>query len=366
MASRGQADRDGRSPVEPRAQVVAHYLPQFHPIPENDEWWGPGFTEWTNVAQARRLFRGHQQPKIPGELGFYDLRVAETREAQAQLASEHGVAAFCYWHYWFGGGRRLLERPLDEVVASGEPDLPFCVAWANESWTGVWHGAADRLLIEQTYPGDEDHRAHFESLLPAFEDDRYFRVDGRPLFYVHQYKLLPEPEHFAELWRKLAAQHGLGDLYLVAQCRGEEDPVKAGFDAVTHSHFPRRPARSRWEQMVQRLRPQPTRMPYQEAVEFWKARLIRDDGDIPTVICGWDNTPRTKTNGWVLEDGTPQRFEDYLRWVVDHAINPSSNPGRLVFLKSWNEWAEGNYIEPDREYGRHALLALRRALHEGR
>src|SRR5262245_37746673 len=164
--------------------VIAFYLPQFHPIPENNEWWGPGFTEWTNVARARRMFPGHYQPRIPGELGFYDLRLSEAREAQAALAAEYGMTAFCYWHYWFGGGRRLLQRPFEEVLRSGRPDFPFCLGWANQSWSGSWYGAPERILIEQTYPGEKDHRAHFDAVLPAFMDPRYFRVDGRPLFYV--------------------------------------------------------------------------------------------------------------------------------------------------------------------------------------
>ena len=150
--------------VNRRARVIAFYLPQFHPIPENDEWWGPGFSEWRNVAKARPLFRGHYQPRIPGELGFYDLRVPETRWAQAELARTHGVEGFCYWHYWFAG-RRILERPFNEVLRFKEPDFPFCLAWANQTWTGIWHGLRDKILIEQTYPGRQDYLAHFQALL---------------------------------------------------------------------------------------------------------------------------------------------------------------------------------------------------------
>ena len=164
-------------------EVLALYLPQFHPIPENDRWWGKGFTEWTNVTRAVPLFRGHVQPHLPADLGFYDLRVGEVREAQADLARRHGVTGFCYWHYWFAG-HQLLQRPLDEVVASGRPDFPFCVAWANQSWSGIWHGAPNRILIEQTYPGPDDDLAHFRSLTAAFEDPRYIRI-CRPAGAVH-------------------------------------------------------------------------------------------------------------------------------------------------------------------------------------
>ena len=178
-------------------RVIAFYLPQFHPIPENDLWWGPGFTEWTNVARARRFYPGHYQPRLPGELGFYDLRLPETREAQAVLAADYGLSAFCYWHYWFGGGRRLLERPFDEVLQSGSPDFPFCLGWANQTWSGIWHGAPSRMLIEQTYPGESDYRAHFETVLPAFKDPRYVRIDGRPLFSCTTPPIFPSRNGFS-------------------------------------------------------------------------------------------------------------------------------------------------------------------------
>src|SRR5208283_1156501 len=168
------------------ARLIALYLPQYHPIPENDEWWGKGFTEWTNVVKAKPSFRGHRQPHIPADLGFYDLRVPETRIAQAELALEYGIGGFCYWHYWFGEGKKLLEKPFEEVLKSGEPDFPFCLAWANESWTGVWHGSPDKVLREQTYPGSNDDEAHFYYLLTAFRDSRYLKVDDRPIFYVYK------------------------------------------------------------------------------------------------------------------------------------------------------------------------------------
>src|SRR3954453_14122667 len=151
---------------EPRAaRVIAFHLPQFHPIAENDEWWGRGFTEWTNVAKAQPLFRGHEQPRLPADLGFYDLRVPETRKHQAALARAAGIEGFCYWHYWFGNGRRILERPFAEVLEAGEPDFPFCLAWANQSWTGIWHGNPKSVLMHQEYPGREDEAAHFELCL---------------------------------------------------------------------------------------------------------------------------------------------------------------------------------------------------------
>ena len=228
-----------------KARALAFYLPQFFPIPENDAWWGPGFTEWTNAARARPLFRGHMQPTLPADLGFYDLRVAETRHAQGELARRYGVEGFIYWHYWFGGGDRILERPFREVLSSGEPDIGFALAWANQTWTGTWHGAADRVLKQQTYPGPEDDAAHFETLLPAFRDDRYLRIHDKPLFYVFRPEELPDAAAFVDRWQAMARNAGLDGIYLVAEVsdllgrggrytRADAD----GFDASVYMRLP--------------------------------------------------------------------------------------------------------------------------------
>ena len=201
-----------------KARVLAYYLPQFHPIPENDEWWGKGFTEWTNVGKAKPLFPGHYQPHVPADLGYYDLRVPETREAQAQLAREYGVEGFVYWHYWFGNGKRLLERPFNEVLASGKPDFPFALAWANETWKGFWFGAdgSRNALIEQMYPGDDDYINHFYTVLPAFKDRRYITCEGKPIFIIYHPTQMPEMLHFISLWQDLAKQNGLKGIYFIA------------------------------------------------------------------------------------------------------------------------------------------------------
>ena len=188
--------------MTPDIRPIAFYLPQFHPTPENDEWWGKGFTEWTNVTKARPLFPGHYQPQLPADMGFYDLRLPEAREAQAALAREYGIHGFCYYHYWFNG-RRILERPFNEVLASGKPDFPFCLCWANENWTRVWDGGEKNVLLEQKY-SHEDDLAHIESLIPAFRDERYIRIDGKPLFLVYRTGLLPNPARTAEIWREAA------------------------------------------------------------------------------------------------------------------------------------------------------------------
>ncbi|HWC11148.1 MAG TPA: glycoside hydrolase family 99-like domain-containing protein, partial [Acidimicrobiales bacterium] len=216
-----------------RPRFVALYLPQFHPIPENDRWWGDGFTEWTNVRRGRPRFPGHPQPHVPGELGYYDLREPGVRHAQAALATAHGVDAFCYYHYWFNG-KRLLERPFTEVLRSGEPDHPFCLCWANEDWTRAWAGASGDVLMRQAY-GPEDDLAHIRSLLASFADPRYLRVHGKPLFLVYRASRLPEPRRTTDVWRAEAQRAGVGELFL---CRVESfrtehgDPRGLGFDAA--------------------------------------------------------------------------------------------------------------------------------------
>lgn len=198
---------------EKKARVIAFYLPQYYPVPENDKMWGKGFTEWTNVAKAKPQFKGHYQPQIPADLGFYDLRLPQVRIEQAKMAREYGIEGFCYWHYWFGNGKRILEMPFDEVLKSGEPDFPFCLAWANHSWSNkTWQKAngitKEVTFLEQTYPGDEDYILHFNSLLPAFRDKRYITVDDKPLFMVYDPTNIPDNAHFIELWNKLAVENG--------------------------------------------------------------------------------------------------------------------------------------------------------------
>ena len=205
-------------------KILAFYLPQFHPTPENDLWWGKGFTEWTNVTKAKPLFRNHYQPKLPKDLGFYDLRVPETRLEQATMAKEYGISAFCYWHYWFGNGRRLLNKPFDEVLESGQPDFPFCLAWANSSWQGFDYGCNNErnLLIKQEYPGTLDYINHFNTVLPAFKDSRYFKIDGKPVFLIFQPTELPDCKKFIKLWQTLAIKNGLEGIFFIAQTENVE------------------------------------------------------------------------------------------------------------------------------------------------
>jgi hypothetical protein len=364
-----------RTPV---ARLIAYYLPQYHPIPENDTWWGKGFTEWTNVTKAKPLFRGHRQPRLPTDLGFYDLRLEESREAQAEEARNCGVEGFCYWHYWFGNGRQILERPFEEVLSSGKPNFPFCLSWANQSWSGIWHGNPKKTLIEQVYPGPADDKAHFEHVRKAFEDYRYIKVDDRPLFSVYMPLDLPNPTAFVEHWRNLATQAGFRGLYLVAISNNPADPRLSSFDAVTPNSpgdlFDHDNIISRTS-LVRRLRNRtfalpgikniwgrgPRRLQYQDLVQYGlrKERFISKF--IPCVVPNWDNTPRSNYRGVVVEGATPNQFQHYLEGVCTFLSNRSLDH-RIIFLKAWNEWAEGNYVEPDDQFGRGYLNAIGSAI----
>lgn len=350
-------------------RALAFYLPQFHPIPENDDWWGKGFTEWTNTAKAKPLFEGHYQPHVPADLGFYDLRVPETRKAQADLARDYGIEAFCYYHYWFAG-KRLLERPFNEVLRSGEPDFPFCLCWANQTWTGIWHGEPKRVLMEQTYPGIEDHRRHFDYLLRAFFDKRNIRVEDKPVFIVYDPDALPESKKVTDLWRDWAIKAGLPGLFLMAVHNSPDwDPKVAGFDAVVISRLPpRRFYMKKWATWKNPMRKfrywnadrqnLPTIHQYQYAVRQVITEPVPGIESYPCVIPNWDNTPRSGANGLVLNGSTPELFRTHLRRAIQRVSGLPADR-RFVFVKSWNEWAEGNHLEPDLRFEHRYLEVVR-------
>lgn len=350
------------------ARVIAFYLPQYHPIPENDEWWGKGFTEWTNTAKAKPMFRGHYQPHTPSDLGFYDLRVPETRIAQAEMAREYGIEAFCYYHYWFAG-KRVLERPFAEVLQSGEPDFPFCLCWANQTWTGIWHGAPDRVLIEQTYPGYDDHRSHFDVLLRAFKDRRYVTVDGKPLFLIFRPLDIPEVKKMTDMWREMAKQSGLKGLYFVGYSWDPFFvPQEYGFDGSLadglHDLPWRRGGVSRRRPLKLLIRKLQAKMgkpivySYRKILPELLGSRIISNGEYPCVIPNWDNTPRSGENGVVLQGSTPELFRIHFRNALQivHKLPPEH---KIIFVKSWNEWAEGNHLEPDLKFGRGYLKVLK-------
>jgi lipopolysaccharide biosynthesis protein len=352
-------------------RLIAFYLPQFHPIPENDAWWGKGFTEWRNVVNARPLFRGHYQPHIPADLGFYDLRVPEARVAQADLAREYGIHGFCYYHYWFNG-RRLLERPLAEVLASGKPEFPFCICWANENWTRTWDGKQDNILIAQNY-SHEDDVAHIKSLLPYLEDHRYIRVHGKPLLLVYRTELLPDPARTAALWRETSLAAGIGDLYLVTieSFQTSHDPKLLGFDAAVE--FPPLGLTSSKSASVHlfvragilsKAYVETNILKYKQAVDRFLNSAEPGYLRFHAVTPAWDNTPRRKKNALILNDSNPQQYGAWLRNVVEKTARKLKGDERLVFINAWNEWGEGNHLEPDQKWGRGYLEATKNALIE--
>lgn len=358
--------------LEP-VKLIAFYLPQFHPIPENDRWWGEGFTEWTNTVRARPRFRGHYQPHIPSELGFYDLREPAIRQKQADLAREHGVFGFCYYHYWFHG-HQLLERPFSEVLESGEPDFPFCLCWPNENWTRAWDGLDNELLIEQTY-SEKDDLEHIRSLIPAFLDKRYIRVGGKPLFLVYRASKLPDSIATTDRWREEALRSGAGELFL---CRVEShaeqgDPRKLGFDAALRFHpsgrllgLPLR--RTKWWYWARRLGL--SEMAYQtnriyDYSIYVKRALAESKVDYPlyeSVFPSWDNSPR-RDQSMLFVNSTPTIYEHWLSERIRTA-EPVGGSDPMLFIVAWNEWAEGNHLEPCQKWGRAYLEATRRALGE--
>ena len=364
---------------ETKARLLAFYLPQFHPIPENNSFWGNGFTEWTNVGQARSLYPGQYQPRIPADLGFYDLRNPETRFEQAALASQYGIEGFCYWHYWFNG-KRVLEKPFQAVLESGEPDFPFCLAWANDSWTGVWHGAVNKILIEQTYSGVEDYKRHFYAIAEAFSDKRYIEINGKKLFIVFRPEQIPNLNEFFDTWRECSSKEGLGEIHFLGIKLTDVNPVELGFDSYIE-HMPdyykllpfasvpniQNPLRTAAKKLkstlgidlrTSKLNVLPKIMRYSKFVGQQKQLPPLEKNQFPCVVPNWDNTPRCGRSGFVLHNSTPEKFKEHLIDALSR-VESRSKEQKIVFIKSWNEWAEGNYLEPDLRYGHGYLEAVK-------
>ncbi|HXG83807.1 MAG TPA: glycoside hydrolase family 99-like domain-containing protein, partial [Pyrinomonadaceae bacterium] len=339
-----------------KARLLAYYLPQFHPVAENDEWWEKGFTEWTNVTKAKPMFAGHYQPRFPADLGYYDLRVPEVREAQAEMAGNYGVEGFCYYHYWFGGGKQILERPLNEILDLGKPDFPFCLCWANETWQGIAFGETKRTLVEQKYPGREDVRAHFDYLLKAFTDDRYIKVDGKPLFQILTPRNLPDSVEMTDTLRELAHQSGLKGLFIVAGYRNVEgwNAIENGFDAVVSStlsnaYTPRNRFSIRWfingilhsKNFVDNTQLQKFFKKYYRVYDYRDVIAnVRINGKYdydyyPCVMPNWDNTPRSGLKGYVVNNSTPELFKEHLTEAIDY-VEDYAPEHKIVFIKSWN------------------------------
>jgi 2-polyprenyl-3-methyl-5-hydroxy-6-metoxy-1,4-benzoquinol methylase len=357
--SRGES---GAGPARNTPKALAFYLPQYHPIPENDEWWGKGFTEWTNVNKAKPLFPGHYQPHVPSELGYYDLRIPEVRQAQADLAGDHGISGFVYYHYWFNG-KRLLERPFEEVLASGSPDFPFALCWANEEWTRNWDAQTGTVLMPQDF-NDEDDLSHIRYLATAFNDPRYIKIDGRPMLLVYRPQKLTDPKRTFAIWRDEAKKLGIPDLYLCYVESWGPPPggpkafgmdASVGFMPVTGEQVFSPVDGTRGHRIIdypssvekQLRRPQPT---------GYKR--------FPSVMAGWDNTARRPYGATIFKGATPDVYERWLRRTVRTVADVPAEEN-FLFIVAWNEWAEGNHLEPDQLYGRAWLEATKAVLVDG-
>ena len=343
---------------------MAFYLPQFHPIPENDAWWGQGFTEWTNATKAQPLFEGHYQPHLPSDLGFYDLRLRQVRREQIKLAKAYGIDAFCYHYYWFSG-KRLLHEPVDDMLRDEGSDMPFCLCWANENWTRRWDAAEHEVLIAQKYRSEDDIE-FAKSLVTFFKDRRYLRKGAAPILIVYRPQHLPDSKKSVEVWREYCRSAGIGELHLIcALTHGNDDFAKYGFDAgvefpphapVVASHAPDMIFHDNFRGVVHN---------YPELAASYVARTYPVGPVYKGVVPSWDNTARTGARATVIVNGTPPNYEFWLKEAVRVTRELQSGKESFVFINAWNEWAEGCHLEPDRKFGRQFLEATLR-VKEGR
>lgn len=349
-------------------EIIAYYLPQYHSIKENDEWWGKGFTEWTNVAKARPLFKGHEQPHIPADLGFYNLLNIDDQKAQIRYAKDAGISAFCYWHYWFGNGRLLLEKPIKNVLNNKEIDLPFCFGWANESWQSkVWSSngmSRGKVLMEQLYLGDDDILNHFNYLKPYLLDSRYYRIKGRPVFTIYRPYQLKNAQHFLETFNRLIKESGIADsFYFIGHTIDDKEigDLLSLYDAVNivrvgcYRYDKELIKRITFRLFRYKVFNTPLVLQYKKLINYFSKEIDRNERVIPTLIPSWDHTPRSGKKGVVFQGSNPILFEEHVNRVYS-MVKDKKEP--IVFLKSWNEWGEGNYIEPDTKYGIQYLNVL--------
>lgn len=362
----------------PKIRPIAIYLPQFHPIPENDEWWEKGFTEWTNVTKAKPRFKGHYQPHLPADLGFYDLRLEETRLAQEKLAKEYAIYGFCYYHYWFNG-KRLLNEPIERKLKNPKEDLPFMLCWANENWTRAWDGAEREILLKQDYNLQDDIE-HLTYLCENFfTDSRYIKHEGKPVFLVYRPKLFPDIKKTLETWREIAIEKGIGEVHLgFMQSWGITDiPESMGFDfaveftpnlsfgekkKITFATKVRNKINYELEKIQKKQPNYHHLIDYEKYVDHKMQSEYRENVS-PGITPMWDNSPRRKNNAVIFINSTPEKYGKWLRHIVKK-FPWNKNKEKFLFINAWNEWAEGNHLEPCQKWGRSYLEETKKALED--
>jgi len=359
-------------------KLIAFYLPQYHRTPENDKWWGEGFTEWTNVRKAKPLFSGHYQPREPLGDNYYYILDPKVQKWQVETAKKYGIYGFCYYHFWFKG-KQLLEKPLNQILKLGKPDFPFCLSWANESWTLAWYGKKNVLIMKQDYGNKDDWEIHFKYLLKVFTDKRYITVDGKPMFIIYRSYSIPDCDKMLEYWNERAIESGLKGIYFVETLSGiqrksfcknskalvEFEPGYTFYSSDTPRQYT---IKRKFRRLLKKMFP--NKNYFLEMVDydyFWSLILKRknnicDKQIFPGGFIDWDNSPRRGNMGTIFKGASPVKFEKYLIRQIKRVKELYDS--EFIFLNAWNEWGEGAYLEPDKKYGYGYLEAVRNALKE--
>lgn len=360
-----------------KARVIAFYLPQYYPTKTNNKFYGNGFTEWTNVSKAKPLFIGHYQPKVPADLGYYDLRYSEIKELQVSLAKEAGIEGFCYYHYWFGDERVELDIPFKQVVSSKSPDFPFCLCWANQSWYAkFWNykKKEDKLIIEQKYDDIDGIKKHFYYLLEAFKDERYIKIEGKLLFMIYRPLEYPGVQLFMKTWQSEAQKNDLPGFYFIGQATDDKQALsmlEKGLDGVNivrkDDFLNKFRYRNPLTKLLNKIKRAIGLAPYHYNYKNIYTTFIQKNGIetrsniFPTILPNWDHSPRSGKRGIIFYNSTPANFYLHTNEAID-AIKHKNLDKKIIFLKSWNEWGEGNYVEPCLKYGKGYIEALKKSL----
>lgn len=365
-------------------KIIPFYLPQFHTIPENDEFWGEGFTEWTNVRKAVPLYEGHEQPVEPLDDYYYDLTKVETLQWQADLANKYGIYGFCIYHYWIEG-RKLLEKPLELLLAHKEINVRYCISWANHSWTDSW-GGNNTMLIAQTYGGQSEWEEHFQYLLPFFQDERYIMANGKPMLLIFNPEDIPNLNEMLDYWQRRARESGFKGIsfayqnYYFGTKKNRDDsrfdygiehqPAYAFYDYRSKMIMFIRQYGYKFLSFLQRklhvkINMDVTKLEFMDYRKLWDCvlnRMPEDDRRVPGAFTGWDNTPRKGKRGLVVQGASPAIFKECMSKQIKRAREIYHKD--MIFVAAWNEWAEGSMLEPDKKNGYAYLEAIKEALEE--